>query len=397
MLGTALLRSGSDSDGALSAQEEALRIARAQALPEHLLLFFIRRAGEVNSVLGRAEEADELLREALAMSERVNGEKHSVTVATRRGIASNLAGMSRFDEAAEIATRTIADTMSGAGGETYLVRDNHRMLFDVHWGRGDMAAASRGSAAALATFGPSTPVNLEHADLLFQGAAIDSVYGLHEQALAKLSRAAEVARHARIAQTSMFFSNLALREARARIGVGDALRARALLEEQLAALRAGPGVARQRAVLNAVLVHAFIALGDIPQANRAAEQAERELAREPRRANLVNADAQVERAMGQAAMAEGAFDRALPHLERAAALYRSIHVSDSPFRAEAEALRAACLAQLGRRDEAMAALALARVAQAEHGKFGEDFTRVLHQAETLAQAAAAPVARAFSR
>ena len=224
-----------------------------------------------------------------------------------------------------------------------------------------------------------------------QGAAIDSVYGLHEQALAKLSRAAEVAGHARIAQTSMFFSNLALREARARIGVGDALRARALLEEQLAALRAGPGVARQRAVLNAVLVHAFIALGDIPQANRAAEQAERELAREPRRANLVNADAQVERAMGQAAMAEGAFDRALPHLERAAALYRSIHVSDSPFRAEAEALRAACLAQLGRRDEAMAALALARVAQAEHGGFSKVFTRVLHQAETLAQAAAAPV------
>ena len=72
----------------------------------------------------------------------VNGPRHPMTAAVRRAHARNLAWTGRLDEAAREAARTIADVMAGESREAYFVAETHRMLFDVHWARGDIVAAA---------------------------------------------------------------------------------------------------------------------------------------------------------------------------------------------------------------------------------------------------------------
>ena len=380
-----------DWPAALTIHDEALRVARTLRLPDHSLLFFIRRAGETNAFMDRGEQADALLREALAMSERVNGPKHAATIAVRRVLARNLAWMSRLDEAAEVAARAIADVTSGEGRESYLIRDTYRVLFDVHWARGDLVSARDGNAAALATYGAAPPDTFEHADLLIDRSTIETAYGRVSDALAALERARAIADRLGMPRESMLRGNLTLRQAQARLATGDARAARIAFEQQLTYWRAGrSGVASSRAELHAGLVDALLTLGERTEARRVAQGAADELAREPGRAQLVEAQAQLERAVARVLMADRAFDGALPHVERASELYRKIHLPQSPFRAETEALRAICLARLGRLDEARSAVALARTARLAHGTLGPQFDAPLREAESLV---AAPPAR----
>src|SRR4029079_5528880 len=134
------------------------------------------------------------------------------------------------------------------------------ILFDVHWARGDIAAAREGTAAALSTYGASPPERFEHADLLAQSAAVDGVYGRHADALAKLERATAIAKRAGTPRGSMLFHLLALREGDARIAVGDARGAKAVLEAQLAAFQADSSFSATRAAVHEGLAEALLDL-----------------------------------------------------------------------------------------------------------------------------------------
>jgi serine/threonine-protein kinase len=345
-LGNARQRQG-DWAAALATYEEALAVARRLQVADHRLLFYLRRAGETNAFLDNGEKADALLREALALSERINGAKHPATVAIRMTLARNLAWMSRLDEAATQAARAIADAESGESRETYVLLMTYRLLFDVHWARGDLAAAREGNDAAFAAYGATMPDSFDLADLKIQRALLQSAYGRHREAMTTIAQAAEVTKRLGARRESLLYGNLVLHEAQVRLAAGDARGARDRFREQREYWPAGaPGVAASRAELNAGLVDALLALGEVDEARRLAQEATDELARVPGRRYLVEADAVVERALARVLIALHECDQALPHLDRAATLYAGIHIAESPARADIEALRADCTRRL---------------------------------------------------
>jgi len=299
-----------------------------------------------------------------------------------------------MDEAAEAAAQAVADVMSREGREADLVREMHRQAFEVFWSHGDLAAARDGNAAALATYGSDTPGTFVRADLLQERAAIEIAYGHPAEALAAVAQAEAIADRLGLPRASMMRGNLALRRGRALLATGDATDARALFEEQAKYWRAGEsGLAGLRVELEVNLIDALLALGDVVEARRIAEEAEAEFARESGRPYMLETDALLQHAIGRVFMAEQSWPDALSYLERSTELFAAVHVSHSPERAEAEARRAICLARLGRRDEALAALVLARTAEAKHGSLGERWRKPLREAEALAQASRVVPAR----
>jgi serine/threonine-protein kinase len=343
-LGLARLRRGELLES-VAAQEEALAISRELGVGDFRLLVRLRRAGEANAFAGRGEEADALLREALAMSERINGPQHSGTLSIRRTMARNLGWMGRSDEAAAQAGRVIAE-LRRAGAKAGFVRDTHRILFEVHWGRGDVNAARDGVAAALAAHGGGDVDRFEHAGLLMQDALVDSAHGRFAQAEAKLASSQAAMLEVALPPAAPARVYLAVAEGQVRLAMGDPARAVRVLEAVRSSLAGKPEQARSRLEVDAALVDAHLALGDLGAARSIAARAAEELARAPRRQHLVEASARVERALGRIDMAEGEFGRALPRLEQAARQLAAIHVDSSPLRMEVEAWRALCVAQL---------------------------------------------------
>jgi eukaryotic-like serine/threonine-protein kinase len=382
-LGNARQREG-EWPAALATYEEALGIARALHVPDHRLRYFLECVGEISYFMGRGERADTLLREALALSERHNGSKHATTVSARTVVARNLAAMSHVEEANNIADQVIAD-ISGDAHEVRATRDIRRVLFDVYWLRGNLGTARDLVVAALTSYGTASPDTFEHADLLNDRAAIEIVTGRHAEALATLAQASAIADRLEMSRASLLRGNLALSQAQARLAAHDARGAQRLLQEQAEYWTADhDGMAALRAELNAALVAALLAQGDVPRARQVVEQGQKELsAAELGAGQLPLAHAQLERAMGTVLMAEGAYVRALAHLQHSADLYARLQLPDSPFRGEVEALRAACLARLSRYDDVRAALALAQPARAKYGRLGDPYEQSVREAERL--------------
>ena len=378
---------------------EALAVARARRLSEFRLVHFLRRAGEINAWIDNIAEADAQLREALAISERVNGPQHPATNIVRRALQRHLLWTSRTDEAEALARDVLANDRAHAGGETYLVEDTRRMLIELHSNRGDLEAERAVAAEAIAAYGETIPDTFQAAALLVSRASSLAASGDTAAALAALQHANAIAGRLGVARGSMLRGNLAVLESRARIDAGDPDAARAILVEQLSYWKAtDPGVASSRAVVHALLVTAMLAGGDVPEALRTAALADAEFTDSKVRPYFVATDAQLEVAHGLALTAAGDCARALPHLERGAALYRRVHVASSPWLGEADAHRAICLFRLDRRADAQVALAAARAALAPHPRLGTQFTQPLRRAEQLAHAqVVAPAWRAAAR
>jgi serine/threonine-protein kinase len=392
-LGDTQMRRG-DTVTALATYEEALGVARRVKVPDHELLYYLHRAGEKSAWLDRSEQADTFLREALAMSERIHGAKHPQSTLVRSTLALNLLWSSRIDEAAKVADQVVADTLSAGHPEPVVLRDRFRMMFYVYWTHGDLAAARDVNSAALATYEASPPDTFVRGELLQERAMIEAGFGQPHDALATLAEAEGVANRLELPRTSIFRGNIASLKARYILVTGDARAALALLEEQGNYWHAGDeGMAGSRIDLASVRVSALLALGEVEQARRVAREAEEELAQAPNVDKLVGSTADVELMLGRVLMADRSWRDALPHVERGAEAYARVRVAESPDRAEAEALRAVCLAHLGHTEEALAALGRARAAEAKHGYLGERLRVPIREAEALTRASGTTTVR----
>jgi len=365
---------------------EAVATARALDLPEFRLVDFLHRAGELNAFVDNVADADAQLHEALRISERINGPEHSTTIRIRRALLRHLIATSRLDDAETVAAMVVAAERANPGREAYQVEDTRRVLLELHSSRGNLEAERALADEAIAAYGATVPATFQAAALLVAQASPLSAAGKASAAAAALAQAQAIASGLRIPRDSLLLGNLTLAAAHLRLDVGDPAGARALLEEQQQYwLPDAAGIASSRAALNALLASALVAGGDAQAAVRVAADADAEFARSPVRKYGIGEDAQLELAYGRALMEGGDYPKALPHLERSVALYDSVHIADSPWRADAEIARAVCLLHLDRAAEAGAALASAHAAHRAHRELGEQFRAPLRAADALAR------------
>ena len=172
---------------------EALAVARTQRLSEFRLVFFLRRAGEINAWIDNIADADAQLREALAVSERVNGPQHPVTNMVRRSLQRHLLWTSRVDEAEKLAHAVLENDRAHGNGETYMVEDTRRMLIELHANRGDLEAERQVAAEAIAAYGGTVPDTFQAAALLVSSAWSLAASGDTAAALVSLDRANAIA------------------------------------------------------------------------------------------------------------------------------------------------------------------------------------------------------------
>ncbi|MEP6678629.1 MAG: protein kinase [Betaproteobacteria bacterium] len=379
--------------------DEALAVARRQKLSPYRMLNYLRRAGEINAFAKQVEKADELLREGLALSERVNGPRHRATNSIRRALFRHLAWTARTEEADRLAASAIADVLASEGGrESYQVQETRRQLFDVYWARGRLRASGAIIADAFDAFGTQTAQTFERADLLLERGMIETVLGAYAKARTSIAAAAAIAEHLQMPRTSLLRGNLALFEGELRFVSGDVRGAKALLEEQLRYWEPGPaGMTVERVMTLAILAEVHLAAGEPEAAARAARDAEETIAAAPNRAYLTEADARVQSVQARILMAPSRCDAALPYLDRATELYARVHAAESPWRANAEVLRATCLIRLGRVAEASPLLAQARAVIESYPQLGTQFTAPLGRALALADSARRGVNRPRGR
>ena len=359
--------------------------ARRLHLPEYRLAYVLYRAGEVNSFAGDANAAEENFRAALAMSERVNGSHHEATTRIRRSLARFLSSTSRRDEATKLALTILADINSLEGGrERYQEQDTRRQLFEIFRANGDLPRARALSDDAFAALGAVVPDSFENADLLLERTDVEMAMGELTRATASVDTARAMVKRIGIARGSLLYGNLVMEMARLSLVAGESERAYALLVEQKAYWpETNESLAASRADLNTELVIALIAMGRPEDAGRLGLDAEAEFERAAQRQYMLDSEADLQIAIGRAFLASADCRSALDHFDRGVLLFRQLHVPQSPWRANAEAYRALCLAQVGRLDEARSAIATARIAHAANAHLGAQFRAPLEQATAL--------------
>ncbi|MBK9116841.1 MAG: serine/threonine protein kinase [Betaproteobacteria bacterium] len=382
----------------LATSRESLAVARALRVSDYRLVPLLRRAGEIHAFVDHVAEADALLREAVAVSERVNGPRHPATVGVQRALLRHLLWTSRLDEAEALVTTVREAERAEGGRDAGTTGETWRTLVELHLNRGDLPAWLAAGDAAITELGTPAPARFRAAAVLAMRAHARLAAGLTEAAADDIAQARGILAQMRIARGSLVHGNVTVADARIRIAAGDATAALALLAEQKAHWREQDvGTASLRAEVHTIEVRALLAIGRVAEAVALARAADAEFAPAPFRPYAVSTDAELAVAHAQALLAAGDAAAAVPHAARAAALYRRVHVADSPWRAEAEATHAVALLRTGRHAEADAALAAARAALAAHRELSEQFRVPLRQAEALARGAARAPHRVASR
>ena len=367
---------------------ECLAVARALRISEYRLVPLLRRAGEIHAFVDDVAEADALLREAVAISERVNGPRHPATLAVQRALLRHLLWTSRLDEAEALLAVVAAADRAEDGRDAGAAGETQRMRAELHLNRGNLPAQLAAGDAALTELRTPAPSRFRVAAVLALRAYAQLGAGRTQAAADDIAQARALLGQLRIARGSLLYGNVTVADARVRLAAGDPEAALALLAEQKAHWRAQDvGTASLRAEVHAIEVRALLAAGRTAEAVAAARAAAAEFAPAPVRPYAIPTDAELATVHAQALLAAGDAAAALPHAERGVALYRAVHVAASPWRAEAEATRAIALLRTGRPVEADAALAAARTALAQHRELSPQFRAPLRQADALAREA----------
>ncbi|MFO1324973.1 MAG: serine/threonine-protein kinase [Burkholderiales bacterium] len=375
------LRRG-DWTAAQAVVNRSLAVARRLGVSEFRLVQFLRRAGEINSFTDNIADADLQLREAVAISERVNGPEHPATNVVRVALQRHLAFTSRLAEAEALALQVVAFDAANPNRETTQVEDTRRMLLELHSFRGDLAAARRVADEASRAYGGAVPATFRASSTLLEIAAVRAATGRHDEARELHRRVEAIAAELALPRASMLLGNLALAQAHFALDTDDPRGALDRVSEQQVHWRAGDaGIASSRGELHAVAVAALARQGDGAAALALAAAAEREFAQSGVGQYYVSVEGELAFAHALAWLAAGDAAQALPHAERSVALYQRVHVPDSPWRANAEVAVGRCLMRLGRLAEAQAALASARAAHAAHAELGGQFRAPLREAE----------------
>ncbi|MFO1317179.1 MAG: serine/threonine-protein kinase [Burkholderiales bacterium] len=373
---------------------QGLAAARTLRISEFRLVLLLRRAGEIHAFVDDVAEADALLREAVAVSARVNGPQHPTTVGVQRALLRHLLWTSRLDEAEALAAVVLEADRADGGRDSGTAAETQRMMSELHFNRGDLRAMlADGDAEGGATY-VTVPSRFRATAILALRASARLAAGRMRAADDDVAQARGILAQMAIARGSLVYGNVTVADARIRLAAGDAATALALMAEQEELWREHDiGTASLRAEVHAIEVRALLADGRTTEAVALARTAEAEFARAPVRPFSLATDAELALVHAQALLAAGDPAAALPHAERSVALYGRVHVTDSPWRAEAEATRAIALLRIGRGAEARAPLAAARTALAAHRELSDQFRAPLRQAESLARGAARPPQR----
>jgi serine/threonine-protein kinase len=323
---------------AITVAEEALQVARERGRQEVHVARLLRRVGELHGFAG-SPRAEPLLREALAMAERVHGPNGPGTVLVRISLARHLAMSGRTAEARVLADRALADaTQTTLGGEPFQIQEVRRLVFEIYLTQMDFGAARVLVDRAFADFGPSAPDSFQHADLLVDRAIVEMVEQRLEAAGHTLAAAAAMVRRLGFAETSPMGRTVAQFEAEWHLARGDAVAALARLDAMQAA--AGPGAADVRP--QSLRARALAAAGRTEEAAAWVDAGLREIENAPDREQRADLEAALLLVRAELQRRGGGCAAAQPALARAVALYARLHVATSPRLVEAERSLAEC-------------------------------------------------------
>jgi hypothetical protein len=324
--------------------EQALSLARLHRRSDLRMAPLLRRAGEIAAFAGQVRPAEALLRESLAMTERLHGPHGVATVSVRLSLARSLAWSARTAEARLLADRALADATAPIGGhEPFQLQETRRLVFEVYWEQGDLAACRRLLAQAFADFGPAAPDSFEHADLLIDRAMVETEDGHLARARETLAQTVSMAQRLGFGPRSLMNRILAFQTAEQQLAAGDGHGALATLNQLEA------GAEKEKVAGDAPLAlraRALAASGQTEQARGLIDAELRELQSDPNRDARAAVEAHLLLISGQLALQANDCRSALPALQRSAELYASVHVPESPQRLKVEKARSTCLAQL---------------------------------------------------
>ena len=330
-------------------------------------------------------QAEQDLRSNLEQSRRVNGETHvnTVTVTVRLGALLHATG--RREEG-----RRLLDSAAASVGEgtpniaPQITGIVHRLNGASLIAEGALEDAGRALADDVETTRVAYPASVRLADALRVHGALLTALGRYADARAALDEALAVRKSALGAAAPAAALNAFLLEsARLRLARGESAAALELLDRIAEVPGNGePAFWRDATSARVLRAEALLQLGRAADAESAARAALDEVVRSPLREYLPRLEADAALRLGQAQRLGGRAAAALPNLERAAALRQaSDDPQRSPWLAEARIALADCLAELGRRPAARAALASAAAIQASHPQLGEHFRAPLRRVE----------------
>ncbi len=372
-------RSGG-SDAAIRAIAEALALARRLDLPPSRLLRLILRAGEQHSLRDEVDDADRLLGEAHAMSLRVNGPRHPMTLTTRRMLMRHLAETGRIAEAEGLA-EGLVDDMIAAGGnrEPPLVQETRRIVVAFLLLRGRLADAERELAAAEAAWGPDPVPSFELADHRIARARAFTTRGRLDEARRELDAAGQIVTRLGYPEHSMLAMNVLLGRVAVEIAAAENANNDGTLDPALERARAASRSPSTRIGLDTAMAELATARGRAADGVTLAGRAIAALD-VPQRSTLVDEDARAHYALAVALGASGRCLEALAPFARARELYGRLHAPGSPWLGEIDARESVCLRQAGRPGEADERLAAARSIYAAAGPLNVSMTRALARA-----------------
>ncbi len=367
-------------DAAAERIDEALDVARKQRTPDARLARLAASGAQVRSFLGHVELADVLAREALALSERANGERHPSTTSARVALARHLASTSRAAEARSIVETALAHARMPEGkDEPSDLSGTQRRAFEIYWSHGDLIAARALLQQAFRDLGPSAPDKYEHADLLLERSLVESASGDAEAARQTLETAAAMATRLGLEAGTPYQLGWAVADALQRYAAGQPSEAADRLERLRQRKPGERGLTpRARIRLTATLTVALVEGRRNDEARRVARETLAETRTLPEKFYLEPTAALLV-ALGRAESEGGDCQKAIEYFDAGVAGLRQVLHPDSPWRAQAEAARGLCLVSLGRRDEARAALEEASRAYAINGKLAKSFLETLNQ------------------
>jgi len=381
---------GGQGDAASATIGEAVELARRIGLPPPRMLRLMLRAGELHSLRDEVEDADRALGDAYALSMRINGPRHPTTLSARRMYLRHLAWTGRTAEAEVLADGLLDDVVAAAGGrEPSLVQEARRIVAGFLLARGRLADAERVLADATAAWGPAPEPSFELADHLVNRARTLTMRGRHDEARRDIDAAGAIVRKLGYQAHSMLAVNVLLAQARADIAAGSGTTDELALGRALDAYAGGRGSAPMRVVIGGTMAELAVSRGRASEGEALARRALDALD-VPLRPYLAEEDAYVHLVLGEVLAAQGRCAEALAAYAPAVALYRRLHVADSPWLGEAYARESACLRETGRTAEARERLAAARAIYARAGPLNAPMTRALADAEAPAQAVATP-------
>jgi tetratricopeptide (TPR) repeat protein len=326
---------------------------------------------EAQAQLLNLDEAEQHLRQALAISRRLNGDLGGVTLQTQAKLGGFLHATGRRHEGLQVMQEALATTRSkDANATPDAVGTLNRMLGTALVAEGRLAAGEQHLAAEVADLRADYPGAIPLSRMLVLHAEALTALGRHQAAGAGLEEAERIWHHtAGDAAEPDTWNRYQLEQARHLLARGDA----AAAEQRLAEVVPPHNAARlplrvEETQARIARAQARLQLGQPAVARELAQQALDHVQASPLRARFARLEADAALWLGQAELRTGALAQARGHLERALELRQLHDDSASPWLAEAQAALAACLLEMG---EPKAARSLADRAQAIHAGHAE--------------------------